>query len=328
MTESLSALRCNKLKVSYTEYKQLDGSKKSLVRYVSDGSIINRFDKTPPPNGSTSVVCPHFIELKWAYGCPYDCAWCYLKGTFRLLPTGTKPVFKDYEKIELHTRRFLAEAISPEVLNTGEIADSLMAEGLDVPFSKFIIPMFETQDKHKVLFLTKSDNIDHLLEIGSHRQTIVSFSLNATAVSARWEKGAPSVERRIEAGKKLSQAGYEVRVRIDPTVPIQDWELHYSNLIRSIFNSFVPSRITLGSLRGLHTTIRKCTDKSWTGYLSENSNWGKKVAFKTRYEMYTTILSLLKEGYNYNDIALCKETIAMWEQLGMDYKAIRCNCTW
>jgi len=266
--------------------------------------------------------------LKWAYGCPFDCAWCYLKGTFRFHPTKTKPVFKDYQKIESHTRRFLDEVEIPEILNTGEIDDSLMGEGLSKPFSKFIIPMFEEQSKHKVLFVTKSDNIKHLLEINPHNQTIISFSLNTDEVAKRWENGAPSVDRRIEAGRKLSQAGYEVRIRIDPMVPVPDWEKQYVKLVEQVFASFIPSRITLGSLRGLQTTINRSTDKSWLEYLKENSNWGKKIDFRTRYEMYATLIAVLKNNCNYSDVALCKETVAMWGSLDMDYKKIKCNCIW
>jgi len=226
------------LKIVTREYELLNKSKVPFAQQIGDGSIIKRFDKTPPPTKSTDVICPHFIELKWAYGCPFDCAWCYLKGTFRFQPTKTKPVFKDRQKVETHTRRFLTEVTTPEILNTGEIADSLMGEGLSEPFSKFILPIFEEQNKHKVLFVTKSDNVKHLLEIKPHSQVIISFSLNADEVAKRWEKGAPSVDRRIEAGRKLSQAGYEVRVRIDPMVPVPDWEKQYTNLIDQIFASF------------------------------------------------------------------------------------------
>jgi len=316
------------LKVVTHEYELLSNWKVPLVQQVGDGSIIKRFDKTPLPARSTNVICPHFLELKWAYGCPFNCAWCYLKGTFRFLPTKTKPVIKDYGKIELHTRRFLEEVATPEILNTGEIADSLMGEGLNEPFSKFIIPMFEEQNRHKVLFVTKSDNIKHLLEISPHNQVIVSFSLNADEVARRWERGAPSVDRRIEAGRKLSQAGYEVRIRIDPIVPIPDWEMYYADLIDQIFTNFTPSRITLGSLRGLQSTINGCRDTSWLEYLKENSNWGKKVDFETRYEIYATIIDQLKKNYDYEEVALCKETMAMWAKLGMDYKKIKCNCIW
>ncbi len=316
------------LRIVLHEYQLLDVATNLLAQQVGDGSIIKRFDKTPPPIKQTNVVCPHFLELKWAYGCPFDCAWCYLKGTFRFLPTRTRPVIKDYKKIELHTRRFLNEVTTPEILNTGEIADSLMWEGSNKSFSKFIIPIFEEQDRHKVLFVTKSNNIKSLLEINPHNQVIASFSLNADEVAQRWERGAPSVHRRIEAGRKLSQAGYEVRIRIDPIIPVTDWRTYYTNLIDQIFATFVPARITLGSLRGLQTTINGATDKSWQEYLKENSNWGKKVEFNTRYEIYATIIDLLKQKYSYKEIALCKETLAMWAKLGMDYQKIKCNCVW
>jgi len=297
------------LKIISREYQLLNDLKTPLVQQVGDGSIIKRFDKTPPPTKQTNVICPHFLELKWAYGCPFDCAWCYLKGTFRFRAEGTKPVIKNYEKIELHTRRFLNEVTTPEILNTGEIADSLMWEGSSKSFSKFIIPVFQEQDKHKVLFVTKSDNTKNLLEINPHNQAIISFSLNADEVAKTWERGAPSVDRRIEAGRQLSQAGYEVRVRIDPMMPVLHWKTHYTDLVDQLFTSFVPARITLGSLRGLQSTINGATDKSWQEYLKESSNWGKKVEFDTRREIYATIIDLLEQSYNYKKLALCKETL-------------------
>jgi spore photoproduct lyase len=318
----------NKPKIYYKDHPRLNGSKETLVDKVNDGSIVKRFDKTPLPIKQTDVVCPHFLELKWAYGCPFDCAWCYLKGTFRFRPEKTKPVIKDFEKIELHTRQFLSEVTTTEILNTGEIADSLMWEGASEPFSKFIIPMFEEQNRHKVLFVTKSDNVRNLLDIHPHNQAIMSFSLNADEVAKRWENRAPSVERRIEAARKLVEAGYEVRIRIDPMVPVPNWEKHYTNLVEQIFARLTPSRITLGSLRGLQSTINGCSDKSWQEYLTERSNWGKKVEFTTRYKMYSTITSHLRQEFNYEEVALCKETVAMWAKLDMDYKKIKCNCVW
>ncbi len=213
----------------------------------------------------------------------------------------------------------------PEILNSGELADSLLSEDDEKPFSKFIISLFENQTKHKVLLLTKSNNIKNLLEIDKHNNVIISFSLNAKAVADKWER-APKIEYRLEAAKKLSEAGYKVRVRIDPMVPVFDWDKHYTELVNSLFENFTPERITLGSLRGLQSTINNSRDKSWVSFLSEKSNWGKKVDFNTRYEMYSTIIEYIREKYIYNKVALCKETIEMWNKLEMDYKNIRCNC--
>lgn len=305
----------------------LDGSSKILVQRVGDGAIIKRFDMTPIPRSGNDVICPHFLELKWATGCPYDCAWCYLKGTLRLLPQKAKPRVKDFDRIVQHTESFLKQVNwCNEILNTGEIADSLMWENSKKSFSNLIIPLFQNQKRHKVLFLTKSTNIKNLLEFDTDSQVVISFSLNADIVAKKWEKRAPSISERIKAAEKTSRKGYETRIRIDPIIPIDNWERHYIRLIDQIFRHFTPERITLGSLRGLQSTINGCSDTSWVKYLSENSNWGKRIDSQTRFKMYSAIIGYLKSKYNYRRIALCKETKSIWQRLKMDYHKIKCNC--
>jgi len=324
-------MKKSKLTIKCREYVTLDGIREVLVQQVSDGSIIKRFDKTPPPNDAEDVICPHFLELKWGYGCPYQCAWCYLQGTLRFLPTKTRPVVKDYSRISSHLESFFDftgnNGYIPELLNSGELADSLMWENDENPFSEFVVPLFESQNKHKVLFLSKSENVHNLIKLDSDR-LVPSFTLNASSVSKNWEKYAPSLEKRIGAAKLLSDSGYPIRIRIDPIVPIKNWENEYSNLIYDIFSKFQPERITLGSLRGLQSTINNAHDKSWIAYLSERSNWGKKINSETRTNMYYFILNYLSDAYSYNEVAFCKETKSIWRKLNKDYTKIKCNCVW
>jgi len=315
-----------KMHIHWNYFVGLNNKAELLINKINDASIINRFDKTPIPEKPSDVVCPHFLELKWAYGCPFNCSWCYLKGTFRFKPEGLKPVFKDLSKIKNHVDTFNFNVKTPELLNTGEISDSLMGEHLDPPFSKFIIQLFEQQDIHKVLFVTKSANVKNILELPFVKQAIFSFSLNALPAAEKWEKRTPSPLKRIEAAKKLYGRGYPVRIRVDPLVPVESWKEHYKELIDIIFKNFIPERITLGSLRGLQSTINGTDDKSWTIYLKEHSNWGKKVDFNTRYDMYFSIIDYLKNNYDYENIALCKESVEVWEKLSMDWTNIRCNC--
>lgn len=315
------------MRISKNEYQLPDGSRALLVQRVGDGSIITRFEKTPLPMEPTDVVCPHFLELKWATGCPYSCAWCYLNGTLRFAPRKSRPYVKPYDKVEQHVRTFLDNVDGGgELLNTGELADSLMNEKNGHPFSKFIISFFQQQKVHKVLFLTKSSHIEQLIDINVHDNVVISFSMNADEVARRFEKGAPPVADRIEAASKLSKAGYEVRIRIDPMVPVPNWREQYLTLVDDIFSHLTPSRITLGSLRGLQSTINMATDKSWVCYLSERSNWGKRIDFNTRCLMYSVIIKYLKETFDYSNVALCKETLGLWDKLGMDYRKIKCNC--
>lgn len=293
---------------------------------VKDGSIIKLFDRTPDPKNPTDVVCPHFYELKWANGCNFNCAWCYLNGTYRFLSRGKNPHLKDIDTILDHLDYFFKNVNNRKfLLNSGELSDSLLFENDEAPLTKKIIPKFMEQDRHKLLILTKSNQVDNLLNINAQNHVIVSFSLNSFKVAERWEK-APKVIDRIRAAKRLHDAGYVVRIRIDPMVPIQGWKREYLGLVDDIFSDFIPERITMGSLRGLQSTINNSKDTSWVKYLTETSNWGKKVDTGHRLAMYSTIINHLKNKYDYNNVAFCKETIDIWEKLNMDFKKIKCNC--
>ena len=320
-----------KIKVEKGLFRNLGGELEERIKKVGDGSIVRLFDKTPIPTKPTDVVCPHFLELKWANGCYFDCAWCYLNGTYRFHPEwkNGKPNIKNFERIEKHILAFTSiNGFRQEIFNTGELADSLLAENNETPFSRFIVRVFDKYDvegKHRLLFLTKSPNVHNIIDLKRPDRIIMSFSLNAEEVARRWEK-APLVEARIKAAKKVYEAGYITRVRIDPMVPIKNWEEHYLKLIDKIFLSFIPERITIGSLRGLHTTIANSKDKTWTTYLSESSNWGKKIDIEIRCKMYSWIIKYLKKSYNFTKVALCKETVETWEKLGLNYREIKCNC--
>lgn len=304
----------------------LNGRKKERITKVGDGSIITLFNRTPIPENPTDVVCPHFLELKWAYGCPYSCAWCYLQGTYRWPQfkkhgSNINPVVKDEKRIADHIR-VISENGHKELLNSGELADSLMFNWLP----KFLLNT--SLGGNKVLLLSKSDQVDYLVQNSERlkNKCIASFTLNAFPVAEKWEKGAPKVINRIEGAKQLSESGYIVRLRIDPMVPIPDWKAHYKQVVDEIFERFTPERITLGSLRGLQSTINQSKDKSWVSYMTERSNWGRKIDLETRIDMYSTIINHLKEKYDYSNVALCKETVENWEKLGLNYKKIKCNC--
>ena len=316
------------VKVTVSDYEQLSGDTISQIKKVGDGSIITRFDRTPIPKNGTDVICPHFLELKWATGCPYNCAWCYLQGTFRFQEYKKTPRLKDEEKIKVAVDSLLSDDQNktPEILNAGELSDSFMTEGTENPFSKWILKLLKGQDRYKVLFVTKSDKVDDILSVSNTENCIVSFSVNAPVVSKKWEHGAVDPISRLNAAKKLSDAGFTVRLRLDPMVPIDGWKKEYDSFVDAIFDRFTPDRITTGSLRGLQSTINNSPDRTWTPYLNERSNWGRKVDYETRLEMYRALIDKLNEK-GFKEFALCKETVDCWNALGLDYKKIRCNCT-
>ena len=278
--------------------------------------IVRYFDKTP-----ASIVCPHFWELNWAYGCPFACEYCYLQGTFR----GSKGPRYPWSLNQILTTldEAFVEIPEPAIFNSGELADSLM----NPPLMEKIADEFEQQDRHKLLLLTKSNNVRFLLE-KLRKQTIVSFSINASEVWALWEKKTSPPESRIAAARELIEAGYEVRLRIDPIFPIGKWQQCYGKLLCLIFANLPagPERITLGMPRGLRKTLMYSKDRSWAKGLTEKSGWGLKLPTPLRKEVYTFFLNrLLTFGFSIEKVALCKETLPLSQELRM---GLRCNCVW
>ncbi|MBT9146094.1 MAG: Spore photoproduct lyase [candidate division WS2 bacterium] len=194
-----------------------------------------------------------------------------------------------------------------------------------------IADKFEEQEKHKLLLLTKSSNVEFLIE-RPREQTIVSFSISAPMVWERWEKKTPPPVKRIDAARKVSEIGYETRIRIDPIFPIKNWQRCYDQLLNMIFSKLTPSRITLGTPRGLRKTLMFSKDLSWTEYFAEDSGWGKKLSSADRKEIYLFFHDRLSD-LGFNKIALCKETVSMWEELEREAGIFKswgrgCNCAW
>jgi spore photoproduct lyase len=239
---------------------------------------------------------------------------------------GKAPYLKDKKKIINHTQEYLEAERNPSVLNSGELADSLVFEGNGFSLTKDIIPLFKQQKKHKLLILSKSARIKGILDSESQNNVIVSFSLNSLPVAKKWERKAPSPTYRIKAAKKLAEADYTVRVRIDPMVPVKNWKKSYEELVDLIYSCFKPQRITFGTLRGLQSTINNCKDKSWVKYLNDRSNWGLKAPDSIRLNMYSHLMDKVREYDNRCQIAMCKETVGMWKEMHLDYKKIKCNC--
>jgi len=319
------------MRVKWKKYKLLDGTVKELVQQVGDGSIIKRFEKTPYPKKPDDVVCPHFLELKWANGCIYNCSWCYLKGTFRFWrdkKTGRiPPHIKDMERVKTHCKAFVEQVKEPEILNSGELADSLMSERSRKPFSVFVQEVFDGSP-HKVLYLSKGDYVENFLKHDWQENAVLSWTLNEPEVAARWEVGAPDPFRRLDVAEKAADAGYEVRLRIDPLVPVDGWREKYGQLIDELMKrDFEVERITLGTLRGLLSTLSNLTDDSWTKFLDRDSytSWGYKPNDSVRYDMFRELFDHF-DSYGFTRIGLCKDTMEIWEKLGLRFENIKCNC--
>lgn len=288
------------------------------------------------PGEDSQIVCFKFWQLVVAGGCPYRCAYCFLQTVpwFRFRPDELYGlVYTNVDDMVAEIREWLSDPI-PKMMIVGELQDGLVFDSAykktsGKPLTHRIIPLFAAQKKHRLIFLTKSTQIQYALELPPTPQVVFSWSVNAEEISRRWERGTPLPSERFAAAETMKKAGWPIRFRLDPMVPYPDWKRGYAEAIRKI-NALSPEMVTLGALRatsynGLKNAAKaNGRDESIFDYLTEEkdpSGFKYRIPFATQVEMFRFAVNKLKANIK---PALCKEDIALWKAVGMKFDGCHC----
>jgi spore photoproduct lyase len=276
--------------------------------------------------------CAKFYKLTAYNNCNFWCEYCYLYLTFRTQPVSTH--FINYEKMYDDIVKFDRSRVPKflRVLNLGELGDPLAVDYI-TGFAKEVIPfMPEHAPRTQLLFLTKSDCVDEILGLDHGEQSIVSFSVNTDKVFEQLEHRTPSPDSRLAAAGKAQEAGYEVRLRIDPVILYSTWEKDYVSLVDKIFEFVEPTRITIGEYRPSNGLANHISSRFPDSPLLRVNKSLVKEGTKLRYprtqriKMFRTIIEAIRRRGTDVDIALCKEQPQIWKAVGLDAKGLLCNC--
>jgi spore photoproduct lyase len=224
-------LRGNKIKENIpgdTLYDLYRAGKKTLVVGVKKGM---KFQSCKPS--------AHY-QLPLMSGCIGQCQYCYLNTNL-----GDKPYMRvnvNLNDILSQAQTYIEERLPEETLFEGSAtSDPIPIE----PYSnvlKYTIEYFSRSEKGRFRFVTKFTDVDTLLDIAHGNHTEIRFTLNTNKVIEDYEKGTPSMEKRIEACKKIISAGYPTGFIIAPVFLYEGWEADYHNLLISLNNS-LPEQI-------------------------------------------------------------------------------------
>jgi spore photoproduct lyase len=276
--------------------------------------------------------CAKFYKLTAYNNCNFWCEYCYLYLTFRTQPVSTH--FINYEKMYDDIVKFDRSRVPKflRVLNLGELGDPLAVDYI-TGFAKEVIPfMPEHAPRTQLLFLTKSDCVDEILGLDHGEQSIVSFSVNTDKVFEQLEHRTPSPDSRLAAAGKAQEAGYEVRLRIDPVILYSTWEKDYVSLVDKIFEFVEPTRLTIGEYRPSNGLANHISARFPDSPLLRVNKSLVKEGTKLRYprtqriKMFRTIIEAIRRRGTDVDIALCKEQPQIWKAVGLDAKGLLCNC--
>ena len=276
--------------------------------------------------------CARFYKLTAYNSCNFWCEYCYLYLTFRNCPVSTH--FVNYDRMLRDIEAFDAGNVSPalRVLNLGELGDPLAVDDI-TGFAEHVVPfMPEHAPRTRLLFLTKSDCVGNLLNLDHGGQTIVSFSVNTDKVWQFLEHRTPSPAARLMAAGKAQQAGYEIRLRIDPVIRYSTWQKDYVELVDRVFSTVQPSRITIGEYRPAQTLSNHIQSRFPESPLVKvngslvSENGKMRYPREQRLEMFTAIIDAIRRRSPDIPVALCKEEASVWKAVGLNGKGLRCNC--
>jgi len=278
-------------------------------------------------------ACPNYWHFS-PYGfCFYGCNYCYLAGTPGVWHSPSVKIFLNIEEIIEEMEAGATKLRSPIVFYLGKLQDGLALDPLTA-YSTILIPFFAQNKFARQIILTKSAEIDRLLQLEHNQRTIISWSVNPPGVSARFEQNVPPMEDRIIAMKKCAEAGYPVRAVMMPLIPVPNWEKIYSRFAQLLIRAAPIQRLTLGGIciyqNALKLMDMKMTRKNDISLKIDRSTKLKdgraRYSRSLRVKMYSHIIKTVREIKPGLELALCLEEASVRKELGLEGRIGRCNC--
>ncbi|RPI89222.1 MAG: DNA photolyase [Spirochaetales bacterium] len=278
--------------------------------------------------GSPNMICCRYLLLNTGFNCLYDCVYCYLNSylnSFGIVQFTN--VFRVLDEIS----GFYGTCDRDQIyrVGTGEFTDSLMMDEI-TGIGKAIIEHASEMPNVMMELKTKSDNIDHLLDIDRKGNAVLAWSLNTQRNIDRYEKHSGSLASRISAASRAAAAGYFVAFHFDPVILYPEWAREYGDVIDAMYDA-VPSErivwISMGGFRygpGFRDAVRvRFPDEDITAAEMLPGRDGKLRYFKpVRRNIYLTLADRIKAHGGRPFVYLCMEAADMWQDVfGKSYRS-------
>lgn len=176
--------------------------------------------------------------------CVYDCRYCFLQGMYQ---SAHYVVFINSEDFFSDIDRTVQEHNDHVWFFSGYDCDSLALD----PITGFVdecLDYFASQPQAHLELRTKSTQIRPLLKRRALDNVVVAFSLSPEPIVTAEEHGTPSLSKRLDALKKLQDAGWKIGLRFDPLLYADNFDQLYADMFEQVFSTLDMSTVHSVSL--------------------------------------------------------------------------------
>ena len=268
---------------------------------------------TPCP-GSRGHICCNYITVDLYLGCTLGCGYCIMESYLNFSPL---TVYLEPERSIARLQELARQNTNVTIrAGTGEVGDSLLLDPLFGLSEVFITALARHPNVYFEL-KTKTHFVDHILDIGQKGNAVIGFSVNPQAYIDAHEPQASSLSDRLQAARKVLEAGYRLAFHFDPIFFSENWEEEYLRLVE-VLGQFPSQRIawiSLGTMRYTPALKEKLGEQAFLYEEFVPCRDGKfRYPQKMRIPIYQTLYEALKRKLSV-PIYLCMESPAIWRKV-------------
>jgi len=272
------------------------------------------------PVASEKTRCCNLLTLDAVESCGFDCSYCSIQSFYNQNTITFDSGFtKKLKNLNLDKNKTYH-------IGTGQSSDSLMwgnREGiLDALF------LFAKENPNVILeFKTKSNNIGYLLENDVPKNILCTWSLNTPIIIKNEEHLTISLEKRIEAARKVADKGVKVGFHFHPIVEYENYLDDYKLIYNQLIDEFSPDEVALvsfGTLTFIKPVIKQLRGREFKTKITQiphtDASGKTSYPYDTKVEMFKHAYDSFKPWHDKVFFYLCMEEHSMWkESFGYQY---------
>jgi len=264
--------------------------------------------------GSKGHICCNYITVDLYLGCTLGCGYCIMESYLNFSPL---TVYLEPERSIARLQELARQNRNVTIrAGTGEVGDSLLLDPL-FGLSEVFITALSAYPNVYFELKTKTHFVDHLLDVEKKGNAVIGFSLNPQPYIDAYEPRASSLSERLDAARRVLEAGYHLAFHFDPVFFAETWEQEYRSLVRALsrFPSERIAWISLGTMRYTSALKEKLGEQTFLYEEFVPCRDGKfRYPQKMRIPIYQGLYEALKKELS-APIYLCMESPAIWRRV-------------